>query len=70
MDDTACALTKASSVTTIDQWFTSKTPIKLGGERPVQTTRMSRECQSDSGSPIQLIEGYKVRPTFVLPPRG
>jgi hypothetical protein len=50
MDDTACALTKASGVTNIDQWFASKTPIKLGGEAPGANDSMSENAQSYSRS--------------------
>ena len=60
MDDTACALTKASGVTTIDQWFASKTPIKLGGEAPgANDSDVPRMLKATLGLPIQLIEGYK-----------
>ena len=60
MDDTACALTKASGVTNIDQWFASKTPIKLGGEAPgANDSDVPRMLKTTLGLPIQLIEGYK-----------
>ena len=60
MDDTACALTKASGVTTIDQWFAAKTPIKLGGEAPgANDSDVPRMLKATLGLPIQLIEGYK-----------
>ena len=60
MDDTACALTKTSGVTNIDQWFASKTPIKLGGEAPgANDSDVPRMLKATLGLPIQLIEGYK-----------
>ena len=60
MDDTACALTKASGVANIDQWFASKTPIKLGGEAPgANDSDVPRMLKATLGLPIQLIEGYK-----------
>jgi tripartite-type tricarboxylate transporter receptor subunit TctC len=60
MDDTACALTKASGITNIDQWFASKTPIKLGGEAPgANDSDVPRMLKATLGLPIQLIEGYK-----------
>ena len=60
MDDTACALTKASGVTNIDQWFASKTPLKLGGEAPgANDSDVPRMLKATLGLPIQLIEGYK-----------
>ena len=33
-DNGVCALTKASGIKTIDDWFAAKTPIKLGGSAP------------------------------------
>jgi tripartite-type tricarboxylate transporter receptor subunit TctC len=60
MDDTACALTKTSGVTTIDQWFAAKTPVKLGGEAPgANDSDVPRMLKATLGLPIQLIEGYK-----------
>jgi tripartite-type tricarboxylate transporter receptor subunit TctC len=60
MDDTACALTKASGVTTIDQWLAAKTAIKLGGEAPgANDSDVPRMLKATLGLPIQLIEGYK-----------
>ena len=37
-DSTVCALRKESGITNIDQWFASKTPIKLGGLSPGNST--------------------------------
>jgi tripartite-type tricarboxylate transporter receptor subunit TctC len=60
MDDTACALTRASGVTTIDQWFAAKKPVKLGGEAPgANDSDVPRMLTATLGLPIQLIEGYK-----------
>jgi tripartite-type tricarboxylate transporter receptor subunit TctC len=60
MDDTACALTKTNGVTTIDQWFAAKTPVKLGGEAPgANDSDVPRMLKATLGLPIQLIEGYK-----------
>jgi len=59
-DETVCALTKASGVTTLDQWFASKRPIKLGGEAPgANDSDAPRMLQATLKLPIQLIEGYK-----------
>jgi tripartite-type tricarboxylate transporter receptor subunit TctC len=59
-DDTACALTKTSGITTIDQWFAAKKPIKLGGEAPgANDSDVPRMLVATLGLPIQLIEGYK-----------
>jgi tripartite-type tricarboxylate transporter receptor subunit TctC len=60
MDDTACALTKASGVTNLDQWFASKKQIKLGGEAPgANDSDVPRILRATLNLPIQLIEGYK-----------
>jgi tripartite-type tricarboxylate transporter receptor subunit TctC len=60
MDDNVCALTKASGVTNLDQWFASKKPIKLGGEAPgANDSDVPRMLMATLGLPIQLIEGYK-----------
>ncbi len=37
-DSNVCALRKESGITNIDQWFASKTPIKLGGLSPGNST--------------------------------
>jgi tripartite-type tricarboxylate transporter receptor subunit TctC len=59
-DETACALTTASGVTNIDQWFAAKKPVKLGGEAPgANDSDVPRILNAALGLPIQLIEGYK-----------
>jgi tripartite-type tricarboxylate transporter receptor subunit TctC len=59
-DETVCALTKASGVTNLDQWMSSKRPIKLGGEAPgANDSDVPRMLQATLKLPIQLIEGYK-----------
>src|SRR5512145_3020879 len=59
-DENVCALTKASGVTTLDQWFAAKKPVKLGGEAPgANDSDVPRMLQAALKLPIQLIEGYK-----------
>ncbi|MBI2992417.1 MAG: hypothetical protein HYY47_09835 [Deltaproteobacteria bacterium] len=59
-DSTACALTKASGVTSLDQWFAAKEPVKIGGEAPgANDSDTPRILKVALGLPIQLIEGYK-----------
>ncbi len=59
-DSTVCALRKESGVTTIDQWRASKTPIKLGGLGPGNSTSDTvRAIKATLELPIQLVEGYK-----------
>jgi tripartite-type tricarboxylate transporter receptor subunit TctC len=59
-DSTVCALRKESGVTNMDQWFASKTPIKLGGLGPGNSTSdVARAIRATLDLPIQLVEGYK-----------
>lgn len=59
-DLTACALTKASGITSLEQWFAAKEPVKLGGEAPgANDSDTPRVLKTALGLPIQLVEGYK-----------
>jgi len=59
-DLTACALTKASGITSLEQWLAAKEPVKLGGEAPgANDSDAPRILKLALGLPIQLIEGYK-----------
>jgi len=59
-DSTVCALTRASGITSLDQWMAAKTPVKLGGIGPGDTTHdVARVLQTALGLPIQLVRGYK-----------
>src|SRR5499426_678370 len=59
-DSTACALTKASGITSLEQWLAAKEPVKLGGEAPgTNDSDAPRILKLALGLPIQLIEGYK-----------
>jgi tripartite-type tricarboxylate transporter receptor subunit TctC len=59
-DSTVCALRKESGITNIDQWFASKTPMKLGGLSPGNSTSdVARMIGGTLGLPVQLVEGYK-----------
>jgi tripartite-type tricarboxylate transporter receptor subunit TctC len=59
-DVTACALTKASGITSLEKWFAAKEPVKLGGEAPgTNDSDAPRVLKVALGLPIQLIEGYK-----------
>jgi len=59
-DSTACALTKASGVTNLEQWLAAKEPVKIGGEAPgANDSDVPRSLKVGLGLPIQLIEGYK-----------
>jgi len=59
-DSATCALTKASGITTIEQWMAAKTPVKIGAVGPGDTSHdVSRVLQATIGLPIQLVRGYK-----------
>jgi tripartite-type tricarboxylate transporter receptor subunit TctC len=59
-DSGACALTKASGVTSYDRLKNLKTPIKLGGVASGDTTYNTSKILKEALSlPIQLVAGYK-----------
>ncbi|HEU4344926.1 MAG TPA: tripartite tricarboxylate transporter substrate-binding protein [Candidatus Binatia bacterium] len=59
-DSTVCALRKESGVNNMDQWLASKTPIKLGGLSPGNSTSdVARALKATLDLPIQVVEGYK-----------
>ncbi|PYN87910.1 MAG: hypothetical protein DMD89_36445, partial [Candidatus Rokuibacteriota bacterium] len=59
-DSAACALTKASGVTTLEQWKSAKTPVKIGAVGPGDTSHdVGRVLMATVGLPIQLVRGYK-----------
>src|SRR5262249_38599553 len=37
-DNTACAFTKKSGITSMDKWFAARSPVKLGAVAPGSTT--------------------------------
>ena len=59
-DSPVCALRKESGVTNMDQWFTTKTPIKIGGLSPGNSTSdVPRILRATLDLPIQVVDGYK-----------
>jgi tripartite-type tricarboxylate transporter receptor subunit TctC len=60
-EDVVCAVTKASGVTSMDRWFASKTPVKLGGTATgaYAPDNLIRILKSALGLPVQLVSGYK-----------
>jgi tripartite-type tricarboxylate transporter receptor subunit TctC len=59
-DSTVCAVRKEAGVASMDQWFAAKTPIKLGGLSPGNSTSdVARIIAAALNLPIQLVEGYK-----------
>jgi tripartite-type tricarboxylate transporter receptor subunit TctC len=59
-DNVACAFYKASGVTTFDNLRNAKTPVKLGGVAPGDTTyNTAKLLIAALKLPIQLVAGYK-----------
>jgi tripartite-type tricarboxylate transporter receptor subunit TctC len=59
-DSGVCALTKASGINSIDDWFKSKRPIKIGTTAPGSTTDdVPKLVQAALGLPMNLVQGYK-----------
>ena len=59
-DNVVCALRKESGITNIDQWFAAKTPVKIGGLGPGNSTSdVPRTIKATLNLPLQLVEGYK-----------
>jgi tripartite-type tricarboxylate transporter receptor subunit TctC len=59
-DSGVCVLTKASGISSVDEWFKAKQPVKLGGTAPGSTTDdVPKLVKAAIGLPIQMIEGYK-----------
>ena len=60
VDDSVCALTKASGVTNMNEWIAAKEPLKLGGIGPGGTlSDVARTLNAALGLPIRVIDGYK-----------
>ena len=59
-DTRACALTKASGITSMERWMAAKTPVKLGATAPGDLVHDAPKIlQAALGLPIQLVAGYK-----------
>lgn len=59
-DNVACAFAKSSGITSFDALKNSKTPVKLGGVAPGDTTyNTAKILQAALNLPIQLVAGYK-----------
>ena len=58
-EKTACALTKASGITSIDRWFAAKTPVKLGATGSGPIVDVPKILKVAVGLPIQLVLGFK-----------
>jgi tripartite-type tricarboxylate transporter receptor subunit TctC len=58
-EKTACALMKASGITSMESWQAAKSPVKLGGTGSGPIVDVPRILQFALGLPIQLVLGYK-----------
>jgi tripartite-type tricarboxylate transporter receptor subunit TctC len=59
-ENAVCALTRASGITSAQQWASSPTPVKLGSVAPGGATHdVPRVLQAALGLPIHLVRGYK-----------
>jgi tripartite-type tricarboxylate transporter receptor subunit TctC len=59
-DTTALAVSKVSGVTSIEQWLSTRTPLKFGGVGPgTATDDVTKVARATLGLPIQLVSGYK-----------
>ena len=55
-----CVLTRKSGITSVEKWFASKTPVKLGSTPPgASTYENSIVLKEALGLPIQVVVGYK-----------
>ena len=58
-DSAVCALTKASGIKNMDDWFASKRPIKIGATAPGSSTDDPvKLLKIATGLPIKIVEGY------------
>jgi tripartite-type tricarboxylate transporter receptor subunit TctC len=59
-DHVVCVFTKSSGITSMEKWIASKTPLKMGGTAPGDTTAdVPRVLKAALNLPIHLVEGYK-----------
>src|SRR5437667_2279999 len=59
-EDSVCALTRASGITSVDKWMASKTPVKLGGVAPGGTPDAHARILTPARCvPRHAVSGYK-----------
>jgi tripartite-type tricarboxylate transporter receptor subunit TctC len=58
-ENAVCALTKASGVTSMQQWMAARAPVKLGSTGVGISYDVGRVLQVALGLPIQIVRGYK-----------
>jgi len=56
----ACALTKASGITNLEEWYAAKKPIRIGATAPgALTDGLPRILKLTLKLPLRIIQGYK-----------
>src|SRR5262245_2618013 len=59
-EDVVCGLTRASGVTSVEQWLAARTPLKLGGVSSGSPVDNSQKIlKAALGLPLQVVSGYK-----------
>ena len=59
-EEVVCSMTRASSITSVEQWMAAKNPIKIGAVAPgAPTDNSPRILKSALGLPTQVVTGYK-----------
>ena len=55
-----CLLSKASGITSVEQWMAAKTPVRLGGSAPGSSTDdFPKILRAVLGLPLRVVTGYK-----------
>ena len=55
-----CLLSKASGITSVEQWMGAKTPVRLGGSAPGSSTDdFPKILRAVLGLPLRIVTGYK-----------
>jgi tripartite-type tricarboxylate transporter receptor subunit TctC len=59
-EDVVCGLTRASGITSVEQWMAARTPLKLGGVSSGSPVDNSEKIlKAALGLPLQVVSGYK-----------
>ena len=59
-EDAVCAFNEASGIKTVDDWFATKRPIKIGAIAPgTSTSDVPKLFHAVTGLPMQVIDGFK-----------
>ena len=55
-----CLLSKASGITSVEQWMAAKTPVRLGGSAPGSSTDdIPKILRAVLSLPLRVVTGYK-----------